>query len=62
MVKHEMFWTILWFKHQEQEWERRGKKSQKPGQQAYAFKQMNVWARFRKSAEESFEQYMTAVK
>ncbi|KIM61410.1 hypothetical protein SCLCIDRAFT_122156, partial [Scleroderma citrinum Foug A] len=31
MVEGEMFWTTLWFKHQEREWERRCKQAIAPG-------------------------------
>jgi hypothetical protein len=59
IVEHEMVWIILWFKHYEQEWERRRKTYPKSGLQAYAAKQKDVWERFRKRAEESFEKYIT---
>ena len=58
IVKHEMVWTTLWFKHQEQEWERRYKTYPKPGLKAYAAKQKDVWERFRKKAEESFGKHI----
>jgi hypothetical protein len=54
-----MVWTILWFKHHEQEWERCYKTNSKPGLKAYAAKQKNVWERFREKAEEGFKNYMT---
>ncbi|KAN0078144.1 hypothetical protein V8E55_010201 [Tylopilus felleus] len=54
MVKHEMFWTTLWFKHHEHEWERRGSEARSPGHKAYAAKQKSVWEKFRQKAEESF--------
>jgi hypothetical protein len=54
MVKHEMVWTILWFKHHEQEWDRRYRTYPKPGLKAYAAKQKSVWSRFREKAEERF--------
>jgi len=59
IVKHEMFWTTLWFKHHEQEWERRYKTYPNPGLKAYAAKQKNVWKRFREKAEEKFGKYIT---
>jgi hypothetical protein len=59
IVKHEMFWTILWFKHQEHVWETRFvEHSMEPGHQAYAAKQRHVWERFRKNAERSFGEYI----
>ena len=42
IVKHEMVWTTLWFKHHEQEWERCYKTYSKPGLKAYAAKQNDV--------------------
>jgi len=59
IVKHEMVWTTLWFKHHEQEWERRHKTYPKPGLKAYAAKQKDVWERFRKNAEERFDKYVS---
>ena len=58
MVKHEMFWTTLWFKHQEDEWERRKVEAQSAGTKAYAAKQKNVWGKFWKMAEECFVSFM----
>jgi hypothetical protein len=62
IVKHEMVWTTLWFKHQEQKWERWYKTYPKPGLKAYAAKQKDVWEMFRKKAEESFEKHITFSK
>ena len=59
MVKHEIAWTILWFEYHELEWERQYKIYPKPGLQAYAAKQKNVWERFRRMAEERFRKYIT---
>ena len=59
IVKHEMVWTILWFKHHEQEWERRYKTYPKPGLKAYAAKQKDVWKRFGEKAKGGFEKYIT---
>ncbi|KAG6372375.1 hypothetical protein JVT61DRAFT_7825 [Boletus reticuloceps] len=58
MVKHEMFWTTLWFKHHQQQWERRRKEAKNSGHMAYAVKQKAVWEKFREKAEESFETSM----
>ena len=57
-MKHEMVWTTLWFKHHEQEWERRYNVYPKLGLKAYAAKQKDVWKRFRKNAEERFGKYI----
>jgi hypothetical protein len=59
IVKREMVWTTLWFKHQEEEWERRYKTYPEPGLRAYAAKQKDIWKRFRENAEEKFEKYIT---
>ncbi|KAG9315413.1 hypothetical protein JVU11DRAFT_4564 [Chiua virens] len=58
MVRHEMFWITLWFKHQEEEWEKRSKNSQEPGHVAYAEKQKDLWQRFRQKAENTFGKEM----
>ena len=58
IVKHEMCWTILWFKHQEHVWERRFVEHVEPGLQAYAAKQRHIWERFKKNAEDSFGKYI----
>jgi hypothetical protein len=59
MVKHEMVWTTLWFKHKEKEWDRRYETYSKPGLRAYAAKQKDIWRRFRAKAEERFGKYIT---
>ncbi|KAI9454274.1 hypothetical protein HD554DRAFT_2031459, partial [Boletus coccyginus] len=38
MIKHEMFWITLWFKHQEEEWERRRNEANNSGHKAYVAK------------------------
>jgi len=62
IVKREMFWTTLWFKHQEEEWLRRYKTYPKPGLRAYSAKQKDIWRRFRENAEERFGKYITLSK
>jgi len=61
MVQHEMFWTTLWFRHQEKEWERRFTVNTQPGHQAYAAKQQALWGNFVKKAEEGFRGKMAAI-
>ena len=61
MVQREMFWTTLWFKHQEREWERRFMANGKPGHQAYAAKQQALWENFGKKAEEGFKEKMAVI-
>jgi hypothetical protein len=58
MVKAEMYWVTLWFKHQEQSWEERLKNSEDTGRQAYAAKQQDLWARFQNQAENKFANNM----
>ncbi|KAI9569351.1 hypothetical protein HD554DRAFT_2020623, partial [Boletus coccyginus] len=58
MVKYEMFWTTLWFKHHTY---RRRNGAQNAGHRAYAARQKNVWEKFRKRIEESFGTLMTIV-
>ncbi|KIK76542.1 hypothetical protein PAXRUDRAFT_169612 [Paxillus rubicundulus Ve08.2h10] len=62
LVQNEMFWTTLWFKHQEREWERRWLQALEGGHRAYAVKQRHVWESFREKAEESFKGKMAIVK
>jgi hypothetical protein len=59
IVKHEMIWTILWFKHYKEEWKRQYKTYLKLGHKAYATKQRIVWKRFMEKAKERFEKNMT---
>ncbi|KIJ58437.1 hypothetical protein HYDPIDRAFT_102655, partial [Hydnomerulius pinastri MD-312] len=61
LVCHEMFWTTLWFRHQELEWEQRYMHAVEQGHQAYAAKKKELWERFRRKAEESFEGKMLAI-
>jgi hypothetical protein len=59
LVECEMAWTNLWFKHQEETWERRYETYSKPGLRAYSAKQKDIWRRFRENAEERFRNYIT---
>ncbi|KAG9312493.1 hypothetical protein JVU11DRAFT_6880 [Chiua virens] len=59
LIKCEMLWTTLWFKHRQKEWQDREEKSEEPGQQAYAAKQQQIWIRFAKTAEKTFHEYIT---
>jgi hypothetical protein len=59
MVKHEMFWTTLWFKYHEEEWERRRNEAKNSGHKAYTAKEKGVWEKFRQKAEESFRTLMS---
>jgi hypothetical protein len=61
LVRHEMGWTVNWFKYQQGEWNKRWKQATKPGHQAYAYKQVLVWKTFAEDAEEKFKDKMLAV-
>ncbi|KAG1840122.1 hypothetical protein C8R48DRAFT_679665 [Suillus tomentosus] len=54
LVRHEMGWTINWFKYHQNEWERRGGQATRPGHQAYAYQQVLMWGRFVEGAEKNF--------
>ncbi|KAG1784341.1 uncharacterized protein HD556DRAFT_1315167 [Suillus plorans] len=54
LVRHEMGWTINWFKYHQNEWERRGGQATRPGHQAYAYQQVLMWGRFVEEAEKNF--------
>ncbi|KAG9312102.1 hypothetical protein JVU11DRAFT_7387 [Chiua virens] len=58
LIKCEMLWTTLWFKHRQKEWQDREEKSEEPGQQAYAAKQQQIWIRFAETAEKTFHEYI----
>ena len=56
-VKHEMGWTIRWFKNEMSGWTDRSVKSMEAGflgHQAYAEKQVAMWKNFDRQAEEGF--------
>ncbi|KAI5999465.1 hypothetical protein EDC04DRAFT_2584286, partial [Pisolithus marmoratus] len=40
LVRHEMLWTGLWFKHHKNIWEKRALQSTEPGKGTYANKQI----------------------
>ncbi|KAG1808390.1 uncharacterized protein BJ212DRAFT_1280762, partial [Suillus subaureus] len=54
LVRHEMGWTINWFKYHQKEWNRRWQKVTRPGHQAYAYQQVLMWRRFAQDAEKAF--------
>ncbi|KAG2110454.1 hypothetical protein BD769DRAFT_1365156, partial [Suillus cothurnatus] len=54
LVRHEMGWTISWFKHHKKEWDRRGNQAIRPGDQAYAYQQVLMWGRFVDDTEKTF--------
>jgi hypothetical protein len=61
-VRHEMLWSMLYFKYHKDLWLRRVEQSgSKEGHKAYAFKQANMWGRFEKEAEVCFHGKMLVV-
>ena len=61
LVKHEMSWVVLWFKHQKLVWEKRAEKSNgadKPGHRIYALKQVDLWHRLENHARREFLEKM----
>ncbi|KAG1729111.1 uncharacterized protein EDB91DRAFT_1085887 [Suillus paluster] len=54
LVRHEMGWTINWFKYHQKEWNRRWQQATRPGHQAYAYQQVLMWGRFAQDAEKAF--------
>ena len=62
-MKHEMEWTILWFKNQANLWgERsdRGDGNLPLGHKPYAIKQKKLWNAFESKASEIFKLYITS--
>ncbi|KAI5987803.1 hypothetical protein EDC04DRAFT_2588969, partial [Pisolithus marmoratus] len=55
LVRHEMLWTSLWFKHHKNIWEKRALQSTEPGKEAYANKQIGLWSDFDKKARLMFQ-------
>jgi hypothetical protein len=56
-VKHEMEWTILWFRYQADLWtERAGKEDVNLplGHKSYAAKQIKLWKEFDRKASDRF--------
>jgi hypothetical protein len=64
LVKHEMNWTILWFRNQRKMWGERAKsqdESLPPGHQSYAIKQEKLWNRFETKASERFQLHLFTI-
>ncbi|KAG1841841.1 hypothetical protein F4604DRAFT_1597863, partial [Suillus subluteus] len=61
LVRHEMGWTVSWFGHKKDEWDRRYDQATKLGHQAYAQCQVLLWERFLLDAENSFKDKMIVV-
>jgi len=61
LVKHEMHWTILWFRHQADIWTGYSEREDDYlpiGHKAYATKQQKIWNEFQKKASERFDLYL----
>jgi hypothetical protein len=61
LVKNEMLWTTLWFRHQADIWSdhsRRDDNYLPIGHKAYAAKQEKLWNAFLKKASERFALYI----
>jgi len=61
LVKHEMGWTILWFKKQAELWRERSKREGSnlpPGHKSYATKQEKLWNEFHRKASGRFNLYL----
>ena len=57
LVKHEMDWTILWFKNQAELWRERSEREDvdlPPGHKSYAVKQEKLWNTFYRKSLERF--------
>lgn len=64
LVKHEMYWTILWFRNQGKMWRDRSNSQDEnlpPGHRSYAIKQENLWNRFEMKAVERFSLYLPSL-
>ncbi|KAG1743676.1 uncharacterized protein EDB91DRAFT_1081059 [Suillus paluster] len=55
LVQYEMFWTISWFRTQEERWRVRADESIKNGNRAYAERQASMWAEFSAQGLKNFE-------
>jgi hypothetical protein len=64
LVKHEMYWTILWFKKQVEVWREREKTEDSklsPGHKSYAIKQQKLWNTFHRKAAERFSVHLPSM-
>jgi hypothetical protein len=61
ILKHEMIWTQLWFRHQKKRWEERMNTQDSAGHHAYAAKQVVIWSQFLESARKEFSEILTNV-
>ena len=62
LLKHEMQWTVAFFRHRKEKWTGLGEMEEaKSGLACYAFRQANVWEQFEKEAEDLFDKATTMV-
>jgi hypothetical protein len=57
-VTNEMKWTILWYEHQSKIWMERAMESErleKTGHACYAWKQIEMWNKFKEAASAAFD-------
>ena len=54
LVKHEMNWTVNYFKYQARRWEERKEVAASYGHRIYAGRQEGMWRGFAKSAVSAF--------
>ena len=55
LVESEMGWTANCFWHHERIWRQIAEEARGPGHKAYAWKQSSTWARWAKTAENTFK-------
>jgi len=61
LVKHEMEWTVIWFKNQAELWGERSRRTDcdlPTGHKSYAAKQQKLWNAFHLKASERFNLYL----
>jgi hypothetical protein len=59
IVKSEMDWTIRWFENQQLMWEKNARESiekQQEGHACYAWKQEEMWSKFKQEAISAFSE------
>jgi len=54
LVTSEMDWTVRCFQYYERLWRGRAEEAKSPGHRAYGWKQSSTWARWAKTAQNTF--------
>jgi hypothetical protein len=62
LVRHEMCWTVQFFRHRATSWQRREDFPLREGHRAFAARQRNMWNHFAMRANEAFEKTKTLSK